>query len=74
MTNSVRKEIEAAEAENVTMGEEMVRSIDNFAKYIMNEQDSIRYQIAHPYVPTKKDIRRKKRGEFVNKLKKVLGL
>lgn len=74
MTNSVRKEIEAAEAEKRTIGEEMARSIDNFAKYIISDQDNIRYLVAHPYVPTKKDIRKKKREEFRNKLKKVLGI
>lgn len=74
MTERVMNEIQASKDEKKVIAEELDRSKTNFAKYILSEQDAIKYQVNHPYAPTKKELRRQRRERFLNKLKKVFGL
>jgi len=74
MTDNVKAEITAANEERKQIEKDLDKSKDGFAKYIIADQENIRNYLAHPYVPTKKDVRKKKRLEFINKFKKALGL
>lgn len=74
MTDSVKREIKAAEEERKTIGTDLEKFKNSYARYIIEDKEKIKDFITHPYVPTKKDIRKKKREAFFNKLKKALGL
>jgi hypothetical protein len=47
---------------------------DYYTALANNDQDKIKEYIVHPYVVTKKDIRKKKFQNFFNKIKKAIGL
>lgn len=67
-------EIKASEEERLASLNEVEKFKKSYAKYMITDKDKIKDYIEHPYVPTKKDIRKKKRHEFFNKLKKAIGL
>lgn len=74
MTEKVKSELKAAEEEREAILNEMEKFKKSYARYIIDGQDKIKEQIAHPYVVTKKDMRKKKAEMFFNKVKKAIGL
>lgn len=74
MTENVKKELKISEEERQLVLNEVEKFKKNYAKYMVGDVDKIREHIEHPYVPTKKDFRKKKVEVFFNKLKKALGL
>ncbi len=74
MTDKVRDELKACEEDRKMIADDLEVFKDRYAKYIVSCEDAIKESVLHPYVPEKRDIRKKKMGEFMNKLKKVLGL
>lgn len=74
MTEKVKNEYKAAEEERKIIAEDLEKSKRSFAEYIIRDKAKIEEMVAHPYVVTKKDVRKRKRQDFLNKLKKVFGL
>ena len=74
MTDRMKSEIESAKEEQKLILEDLDREKETFAKYITSQKDNMKNYLSHPYVVTKKDIRRKRMENFMNKLKKVFGL
>ncbi len=74
MTDSVKREIRAAEEERNTIDTDLEKTKEIYAKYIITDQEKIKDYIAHPYVVSKRDIRKKKLEMFFNKLRKAMGL
>ena len=72
MTN-IKNKMKAVDEGRQASMRQLERDKQNFARYIISEQDKIMHDIEHPYVITKKDVRKKKRETFFNKLKKALG-
>lgn len=73
MTN-IKNKMKAVDEEREASMRQVEKYKSDFAKYIISEQEKIRHDVEHPYVVTKKDIRKKKRETFFNKLKKALGI
>ena len=74
MTDKLKKEIESAMEERKTILEDLDKEKESYAKYLISQKENIKNYLDHPYVVTKKDIRKKKMENFKNKLKKVFGL
>ena len=74
MTEKVKNEFKAVETEREAILNDMEKFKKSYAKYIITDQDKIKNSIAHPYVVTKKDIRKKKFQNFFDKFKKAIGL
>ena len=74
MTEKVKNEFKAVETEREAILNDMEKFKKSYAKYIITDQDRIKEYIVHPYVVTKKDIRKKKLQNFFNKIKKAIGL
>ena len=74
MTEKVKNELKTAKEERRIQMMEVEKFKDGFAKSLLENRDKILEDVRHPYMPSKKDIRREKRNRFFNKLKKVLGL
>ena len=74
MTDKVMDELKACEDDRKMIADDLEAFKDRYAKYIASCGGDIRDGISHPSVPEKRDIRKNKRSEFMNKLKKVLGL
>jgi hypothetical protein len=74
MTDKLKKEIESAMEERKTILEDLDKEKESYAKYLIAQKENIKNYFDHPYVVTKKDIRKKKMENFKNKLKKVFGL
>jgi hypothetical protein len=74
MTDKLKKEIESAMEERKTILEDLDKEKESYAKYLISQKENIKNYFDHPYVVTKKDIRKKKMENFKNKLKKVFGL
>ena len=74
MTDKLKKEIESAMEERKTILDDLDKEKESYAKYLISQKENIKNYFDHPYVVTKKDIRKKKMENFKNKLKKVFGL
>ena len=74
MTDKVRNEMKSVEGEREAILNDIEKFKKSYAKYIITDQDKIRENIVHPYVVTKKDVRKKKVSNFFNKIKKAIGL
>ena len=74
MTDKIKNELRATEELRLAELNDVEKFQKSYAKYIIADQDNIRNNIVHPYVVTKKDIRKKKFQNFLNKLKKAFGL
>ena len=74
MTEKVKNELKVVETEREAILDDMEKFKKSYAKYIITDQDKIKEYIVHPYVVTKKDIRKKKLQNFFNKIKKAIGL
>ena len=74
MTDRMKREIESAAEERKVIFEDLDKEKVSYAKYLLSQRENIKDYFEHPYVVTKKDIRRKKMENLMNKLKKVFGL
>lgn len=74
MTDRMKSEIESAKEEQKIILDDLDREKEAFARYIVSQRDSMKDYLDHPYVVTKRDVRRKRMENFKNKLKKVFGL
>lgn len=70
----MQNEIKAAKEERASGLEEVEKFKRSYAKYVISDMERIRDSVEHPYVATKKDVRRHRRMMFFNKLKRVLGI
>lgn len=73
MTNVTNK-LKAVEEERAASIHQIEKYKKDYAKSLVANRDEMLEQIKHPQVITKKDIRKKKRETFFNKLKKALGI
>lgn len=67
-------EIKAAEEEKTVIADELEKFKNTYAKYVIDDKDKIKDSVSNPYVPTKKEIMHQKRSNFLNKVKKAIGL
>lgn len=74
MTDDILAKAKALEEDRKAIGEDIEKFKNTYAKYIISDGDKIKESIAHPYVVTKKDVRKKKIQNFFNKIKKAIGL
>jgi hypothetical protein len=74
MTDKVRNGMKSVESEREAILHDVEKFKKSYAEYIVADREKIRESIEHPYVVTKKDVRKKKFRNFFDKIKKAIGL
>jgi hypothetical protein len=74
MTENMLKEIESTENERKLAEENIEAEKAKFAKILSEGRENIIYDLEHPKVPGKKEIRRFKIASFIYRIKKAIGL